>query len=72
MRDMERGNPSLLLSARQELRGKLSHQVAVEPNIAGGPEAPEHREQQLRIIEGLPSDPMWLATGDFNLDLTHP
>src|SRR6266849_5252118 len=45
MPDHERDGRPLLLRERQELRGELAHNVAVEPYIVGDPETIEDREQ---------------------------
>ena len=53
MPDHERDRRSLLFRERQELRRKLTHDVAVECHVVRDPEAVEDREQQQRVFGRL-------------------
>ena len=53
MPDHERDGRPLLLSERQKLRGKLTHNVAIERHKVRDPKAVENREQQQRVFGRL-------------------
>src|SRR5271166_99628 len=53
MPDHEASGRALLFGEREELRRKLAHHVAVEPNKVRDPEAVQYREQEQWIFGGL-------------------